>query len=439
MSGPGKPTRREKLAWCFFDFANSSFTTVIVTVVFAQYFIAVVVPGKSYRGLHEDSWWALAGAVSNGLVILSAPLIGAMADQRARKKRYLLHSYLACIAATALLTLSGPEWVLPALGLFIAGNVAFGTGENLIAGFLPELAGHEEMGRLSAAGWTLGYFGGLASLFVALLFVNAGLVEWTCAATAAFFGLAGLPTFLWLRERATPAPKRAREPLFQAAFGRLRETFGERRRYRDLFTFLASILLFQGGIAIVVAFAAIFAKEEIGLDDQQVIILFVGLQFAAAAGAWVFGHLQDRVGSKPTLFLSLAVWILAVVCVWASHGPGLFFVASALAGIGMGSSQAASRAVVGVFCPSGREAEWFGLWGLATKGAALIALILYAALVNFADRRAAILGVTTALFAGGMAVLTRVNIARGMKMARETANSERAETADSLAPPRPDP
>ena len=411
MSQRPAPSVREKLAWCLFDFANSSYTTVILTVVYARYFVGVIIEGDQWHGLHEDTWWAAAGVISNLVVIFSAPIIGALADRVAGKKRYLLFSTIACVVATASLSLWGAGMVIPALVCVILATTAFSTGENLIAGFLPELAKPDEMGRLSAYGWTIGYFGGLGALGVALFLVESDNTALVPAATAAFFALAALPTFVLLSERASPVASRVRP--FEAAFGGLRKTWRERRRWRDLFTFLGAILLFQGGVYIVVSFAAIYAEQEIGMADTDIILMFIALQVAAALGAYAFGFIQDHGGSRRALLLSLAVWIAAVLLAWQAFTANGIWVAGMLAGVAMGSSQSASRALVGMFCPPGREGEWFGLWGLATKASAVLGLAWYGILMALTDDRRFAILMALPLFVGGLVVLAFVNPERG--------------------------
>ena len=416
-------TRKEKLAWAGFDFANSSFTTVIITVVYAKVFTGSIVPADEagnpqFWGWHGDSWWAFAQVISQVAVLLTAPLVGTLADRLASKKRFLFISALVCVVSTASLVIPQQGQVLFAWLLVVVANFAFSTGENLVGGFLPELADQEEMGRLSALGWTIGYFGGLAALVLSLGLVNTGWVRWVPLGVAAFFALSALPTFLFLRERAQP--RQSTQGLLRESFGELRKTWGERHRWRDLFRFLWSILFFQAGVAVVVAFSAIYGTEVIGLTDGGIIRLFIALQIAAAAGAWLFGQIQDRVGSLPALSGSILVWILAVILAWLSQGPELYVVSGILAGLAMGGSQCASRALVGLFCPKGREGEWFGLWGLATKAAAVLGLLFYSLQIQFlgGDRRTAILA-TGLLFAAGLVLLLRVDMKRGMAAAQE--------------------
>ena len=412
------PTRREKLAWCLFDFANSSFVTVVVTVVFSRSFAIRIVGPEGHLGLSGETWWSAGLIISQVLVLLSAPVIGAMADRAAAKKRYLFRSYLACVVSTAALTFCGPGAVLPALLLFIAANVAFSTGENLISGFLPELAPPEEMGRLSGYGWALGYFGGLGALALALPLAKEA-PELTNLTTAGFFALAGLPTFLLLRERARPSAELKRKGLIQLAFGELRTTLQQRSRYRDLFVFLGAVMLFQAGIVVVIAFSSIYAEKEIGMDDQEIILLFIYLQVAAALGAFAFGFFQDWVGSRPALMVSILLWIVTIVLAGTAQTKLQFTAAGVLAGISMGPTQSASRALVGMLCPEGREAEWFGLWGLATKSAAVLGPLYFAVVREFSDLRTAVLG-SVAFFAAGLLVLSSVNVARGRQAAGRT-------------------
>ena len=410
-------TGREKLSWCLFDFANSSFTTVIVTVIFGPTFQSLIVPGR-YAGLKGETWWALALAGSQVLVLLTAPWIGARADRGAAKKRYLFRSWIACWVFTALLFFMGPGMVLPAFFLFIAANLSFSIGENLIAAFLPELASPEEMGRLSGLGWAVGYAGGLIALLLALPFAKGGSLEglrWTNLTTAAFFALAGLPTFLWLKERAVPRPRpRTGGSPITRAFRDTWKSLGQRKAHPDLFAFLLALVLFQAGVACVVGFSSIYAKDEIGFSSQDLIRLFIGLQIAAGVGALLFGYLQDWMGSRRTLLISLFLWCVAVIVAWKTQRGDVagFTVAGILSGLAMGSTQSASRAVVGLLCPRGSEGEWFGLWGLAVKLAGVLGPLSFGFVAEVGNLRNALLG-TLLLFLGGILLLFRVNMERG--------------------------
>ncbi|MBI4602031.1 MAG: MFS transporter, partial [Planctomycetes bacterium] len=157
-------SRREVLAWCFFDFANSSYTTMISTFTFALYFTKTVAREAGLAPEAGDFLWGLGVAASQGIVLLTAPVVGAIADFSGSKKRFLFLSYLGCVLGTACLGLVGPGDVALGFTLFVVSNVFYSAGENLIAAFLPEITTPERMGRVSGLGWALGYLGGLGSL-----------------------------------------------------------------------------------------------------------------------------------------------------------------------------------------------------------------------------------------------------------------------------------
>jgi UMF1 family MFS transporter len=399
----GQPVRRrEILGWCCFDFANSAFTTIIITVVYAVYFQKVVAGGDA----HAAGWWGTALAASQLVVILLAPFAGALADVTARKKLFLMGTAVACSVATAALYFVGPGEVALALLLVMAANIAFSLSENFCAAFLPEISTPENVGRISGYGWSFGYFGGLLSLVLALLIIRSGegRVPWTFLMTGVFFFGASLPTLLLLRERARARVLGAGESALTLGWRQLARIKEELPRHRTLAVFFLALTVFLSGLLAVVAFAALYATEVIGMTQQEVIGLFVLLQLAGVAGAFGFGYLQDRTGPKPALVLALLLWI--VVCVWAalSRSKGEFYLISSLAGVGMGALQSAARAVVSSLTPPGRGGEFFGYWGFFGKLAGVIGPLVFGWLVAFGGYRVAIL-VNAGFFVAGLLIL----------------------------------
>lgn len=404
-----------------FDFANSGYTTVVLTTIFNAYFVGVVAAG-AVAG-RATLIWSVAIAVANLLVLLSAPIIGAIADESASKKRLLAVSTLGCVAGTAMLGFAGPSDVTWAVTWVIVATLMFSTGENLIAAFLPEIAKPNEMGRISALGWTLGYFGGLLVLGLSLAIVKTGEARGASAAeyvgqvmwlTAVAFALASLPTFLWLRERARPRGRETPWQVARGAFMRLRETLTHVRAHRDLFRFLVTIAVYQSGVYTVIVLAAVFAQEVMGFSTQDTIVMVLVVNVAAALGAFVFGHVQDRIGSVRALAITLLIWIAALAVAYLAAARAGFWIAASLIGISMGASQSAGRALVGLFTPPERCAEYFGLWGLATKLAAIVGPLNYGliAWMTGGDHRSALLG-TAIFFVAGLALLATVDEARG--------------------------
>ncbi len=409
-----------------YDFANSGYTTVVLTAVFNAYFVGVVAAGA---GTGTDTFlWTLATSIANALVLLSAPVVGAMADHGAHKKRFLAISTVGCVLSTAALATVGAGDIALGMMLLVVSAFFFHTGEDLIAGFLPEIARPADMGRVSAYGWSLGYLGGLAVLGLCLGYIHlagqrgvsaADAVPATLLITAAAFALAALPTFLWLRERARPQPLKRGQTILAAGWLRVRETMTHLRRHRDLFRFLIALALYYSGIYAVIVLAAVYAQKVMGFTTTDTLFLILVVNLTAAIGAFGFGLIQDRIGSQRTLVLTLMLWIVAVFMAWAADTRAMFWLAANLVGIAMGSSQSAGRAIVGLFSPRARTAEFFGLWGVAGKLAAVIGPPVYGLTVYLTrgDHRLALLSITV-FFIAGLLVLLTVDEPRGRRASR---------------------
>ena len=412
---------REVWAWSMYDFANSGYTTVVITAVFSAYFVGAVA-GKAPWATFA---WTAALSVSYLLILLTAPLVGAWADAHAAKKRLLLYSTVGCVLLTAALWFATPGAVVAALLLVALSNYFFGTGENLIAAFLPELANSQAMGRVSGWGWAFGYLGGIVSLGLCLVYITwaggqgqtAGqFVPAAMLITAALFALAATPTFLLLKERAQP------QPAMKNPWGRVMQTVREAVRYRDLRRFLLCILFYQAGIAAVIALAAIYAQEAMKFTQQQTIVLVLVVNVTAAAGAFGFGYLQDAIGHVRAMALILVGWIAMIATAYFAVDAPTFWVAANLAGLCMGSSQAAGRAIVGYLSPRTREGEFFGLWGLAVKAASIFGPLTYGAVtwIFEGNHRLGILAVG-AYFIVGLALLAGLDVERGRRAATQSA------------------
>ncbi|MFP5381525.1 MAG: MFS transporter [Gammaproteobacteria bacterium] len=406
-----------------YDFANSGYTTVVITAVFGAYFVAAVAGNAPWATFA----WTLALSVSYALVMFTAPLIGAWADAYAGKKRLLWFTTLGCVGFTALLFFAGPGALVLAIGALVLSNYFFGTGENLIAAFLPELARPRALGRVSGWGWSLGYVGGLVSLGASLVWIGwaqgRGLgadefVPVSMLITAALFALASLPTLLLLRERAVPRPQaRARD-----AWSEVRHTLGHLQQLPDLRRFLVCTVLYQAGIQAVITLAAIYASQVFHFDTAQTIQLVLLVNVTAALGAFIFGHVQDRIGHVRAIAVTLVGWLGMVLLAWAAPDERMFWVAANLAGLCMGASQSAGRAMVGLLAPPARQAEFFGLWGLAVKLASILGPLTYGAAswLTAGDHRQSLL-VTGSFFVAGMVALRGIEAGRGWRAAHRFA------------------
>ncbi len=412
--------RREVFGWAMYDFANSGYTTVVLTAVFNAYFVSTVAGGQDWATLA----WTLALGASYAIVMVAGPIVGAWADAHAAKKRALLLSTVGCVAGTAALALVGPGDVALAIALLIVSNVAYSMGENLTASFLPELARPAAVGKVSGWGWSLGYVGGLLALGLGLAWVMgadargstaAQAVPGTMLITAAVFAAASAFTFALLRERAVPVPA---SEVASHAFARLARTAKEALAYRDLLAVFACGTCYQAGVATVITLSAIYAEQVMGFGMKETILLILALNVTAGIGAFGFGYAQDRLGKVPALRYTLWAWIAMVAVAWGATTSAQFWVAANLAGLAMGSSQSAGRALVAYFAPPSRTGEFFGLWGTATRLASILGPVTYGVVtwITSGNHRLAI-ACTGAFFLVALGFLAQVDEGRGREAA----------------------
>ena len=417
--------KREVFGWAMYDFANSGYTTVVLTAVFNVYFIGVVAQGAGWGTLA----WTLALSASNLLVLVLMPSIGAWADAHAAKRRLLIIATVACVVTTALLALAGRGDLWLAVAAIVLSNFFYAVGESITAAFLPELARHEAMGRVSGWGWSFGYFGGMLSLGLCLAYVlyaqkqgqtAAEFVPVTMLITAVIYGAAACVTFALLKERARPQATAL--SARRSAYAALSESWRKAQPYTDFKRLLLCAVFYQAGIAVVIALAAVYADQVMKFSQGDTMALVFIVNIAAAVGAFAFGYWQDRLGHKRALAVTLLVWIAMVLIAALTESRAMFWLAAALAGLAMGSSQSCGRAMAGTLIPAARLAEFFGLWTFAVRLAAIIGPITYGLVTWLTDNnhRLAILA-TGSFFVIGLALLRRVNMQRGTALGLRAA------------------
>jgi UMF1 family MFS transporter len=410
--------KREVFGWAMYDFANSGYTTVVLTAVFNAYFVAGVAAGADWATLA----WTAALGVSRAVCMVTMPTLGAYADVRAAKKRLLMITTVLCVLTTAGLAAVGPGDVALAVVLIVLSNLFYAYGESLTAAFLPELSRPDALGRVSGWGWSFGYFGGMLTLGLGLAYVifaqqrgqsASEFVPVTMWITALVYGGASVATFVLLKERAVPQPQ-AGDESFAASMARLRQTWSHARRYADFMWLMVCGFFYQAGIAVVIALAAVYAEQVLGFKQTDTMLLVFLVNIAAALGAFAFGYFQDRIGHKPALGVTLLGWVVMTVLAYAATTPALFWVAAVIAGLCMGSSQSAGRAMVGVFAPRERLAEYFGLWTFATSLASIVGPLTYGAVtwLTAGNHRLAIVS-TGLFFVIGWLAIRPIDVRRG--------------------------
>ena len=417
--------RREVLSWAGYDFANSGYTTVVLTAVFNAYFVSVVANGADWR----TAAWTVTLAVSNTAVMIAMPIIGAYADLHARKQWLLRLSTIGCVASTAALALAGRGDVAIAVVAVVISNFFFQVGVSLIGAFLPEIARPNALGKVSGWGWSFGYLGGLATLAVCLAYVMwaqgqgraaEDFVPVTMLITAGIFALASLPTLFILKERAIPQSQASLE-VVRSSMSRLASTLKNIGRYRDFARLLVCGAFYQAGVAVVIALAAIYADEVMQFSYNQTIMLVLVVNITAAIGAFAFGYMQDLLGHKQALALTLVLWIAMTAVASLATTATLFWISANLAGLAMGSSQSAGRAMVGLFAPPTRLAEFYGLWTLAVQVAAIVGPLTYGVVVYLTDNNHRLgMMITGGFFVIGLLLIASIDIERG-RAAKEAA------------------
>ena len=415
---------RRILAWCLFDWANSPYTTLVVTFIYSAYFAQAFAPDV----VTGTAWWSRAVAFAGLTVALLAPLVGALADRGGLRIRLLAMATATCVVATGALAFvapGSPRSALLALILFALADIGFELGMLFYNALLTTVAKPEQLGRVSGYGWALGYAGGLVALVIALVGFVQPAVPWfgitreggfnfraTCLLAAVWLAVFSLPLFITLRG-AQPAAARVD---VRAAFGELAATFRSVRRYRDAVLFLVSRLLFNDGLITVFAFGGIYAAGTFGMTLAEVIQFGIAINVAAGLGAFLFGFVDDRIGGKRTVLLScLALAAATALAVWAPTRTW-FWVAGMMIGIFAGPNQAASRSLMARFAPAGSENEFFGFFAFSGRLTAFAGpLLLGLATQWFGSQRA---GVATVLlfFLVGAALLLRVDERRGQAM-----------------------
>ena len=414
-------SKKEIWAWSAFDFANSGYTTVVLTAVFNAYFVGVICGNASWATL----LWTTVIAASNILSIVLMPFIGAAADLKANKKFWVILMSLLCILGTLGLYFTSDGSILLAIAMVIISNFGYNVGETLNSAFLPELAPAESLGKVSGWGWSFGYCGGLLTLGISLVIVSImqangaqaqDYVPYTMLVTAIVFLIAATPLALWLKERATPRTHARFLTLVKESQASLVTTFKSLPQHKNFAYLVASGLFFQAGIAVVVTLAAIYANQVMGFSEAETIFMVLLVNVTAAIGAFAFGYIEDRIGHKYALMLTLVVWLGMIGVGYFAETKPVFWVAANLAGIAMGSSQSAGRALVGALAPSSQTAAFYSFWNMALWIANIIGPMTYGILtwVTNNDHRFALLA-TGMFFVIGLILLVPIQLKKEPK------------------------
>ncbi len=421
--------RKEIVAWASYDFANSAFTTLIVTFIFSQYFAERIVDDPIRGGV----LWTRAVQVSAILVALIMPVLGAIADYSGRKKRFLLTATVACVLATSALFWMKPGDALLAAGIFVFANVAYEITQAFYNSFLPEISTRRNIGRISGFGWGLGYIGGLACLALALGMVSGWLpeedflhVRATNLLVAGWFLLFSIPMLTVVRERAE---RRSASigAYVRGGFARLGDTLGHLRQYREAAKLLIARLIYNDGLVTVFSMAAIYVGGVYGMETRDVLIMAIAVNVAAGLSAMAFGFVNDRIGGKKTIAFTIVVLIAATLFgAWAPD-PKTFWIAAIAVGMMVGPNQAASRSLLGSFVPERKQGELFGFYAFSGKLASVLGPLTYGLILQATESHRLAMGSIVVFFAVGFLALMTVREEEGIEAARSLSQETGAD------------
>ena len=408
---------RALFAWCLYDWANSAFPTVITTFVFATYFTKGIAPDP----VSGTAYWGYAMSGSALAVALAGPILGAFADHAGRRKPWIFGFTTLCVVLTAALWFARPEpsFVLFALLLAASANFAFEMGMIFYNAMLPDLAFSRRIGRLSGWAWGLGYAGGLSCLVVGLvLFVQpdppyfgldreaAEHVRITAPLVAVWFGLFSLPLLRW-----TPDSPASGLGLCEAAkrgLSTLAATLKRVRDYRQIARFLLARMIYTDGLNTLFAFGGIYAAGTFGMGFTEIMVFGIGLNVAAGLGAAVFGWIDDAIGSKRTILISIAALTLFTGAMLMVDTKTLLWVAGLGLSVFVGPAQAASRTMMARLAPEHLRTEMFGLYALSGKATAFLGPALLGWVTVTMDSQRWGMATILAFFAVGAILLLRV-------------------------------
>jgi len=437
--------QREQRGWYFYDWANSAFSTTVVTVFLGPYLTTIAENAADSRGfvhplgipVRDGSFFSYVVGLSVALQVIVLPVTGAIADRTRRKKQMLaLFAYIGAAATIGMWFLQGERYLLGG-ALFLIANLAFGASVVVYNSFLPEIAEPDERDRVSARGWALGYLGGGLLLVVNLALYTArdrlGVSEGDAVRISILS--AGLWWAIWtivplrgLQNRRAPAGFEAASEtggVVSGGFGQLARTLREARSFPQTLLFLVAYLFYNDGIQTVIVLAAVYGDKELGLGQTTLIVAILLVQFVAFAGALVMGRMAKSYGAKRVILSSLILWTAVLVAAFFLQAGAVaqFYLLALLIGFVLGGSQALSRSLFSQMIPPGREAEYFGLYEISERGTSWMGPIAFGLVYQATGSyRTAIIALVV-FFVVGFLLLTRVDVRRAI---REAGNEEPA-------------
>ncbi|MYC14768.1 MAG: MFS transporter [Gemmatimonadetes bacterium] len=428
---PKTTNRKTIISWMMYDFANSSFANNVTTFIYAAFFTKVIAENE----IIGTALWSRGVGIIMLVVALLSPPLGALSDQGGYRKRFLIFFTFLAVIFTALLYFPQKGQATYALTLYIIACICFEMGIVFYNAFLPDIAPSERIGRISGQAWGVGYFGGLLSMAVLMVgFVSAetpwfGLTKETHAhiratniGVAIWFAIFSLPALFYLP--APPARQTGDKLSLAASYQRILQTFRELQRYREIFKLLLARLVYNDGLITVFAFGGIYAAGTFGFTFEEVLFFGIIVNIAAGIGAWCFGYLDDRLGGKLTIQITLVGFVIAAIIAVVPQEKIWFWIAGLLVGLFAGPNQSASRSLMGRFVPQNKETEFYGFYAFSGKATAFLGPLLMGVITQASGSQRYGMATVGLFFILGGLLLRSVDEQKGIRMAREKTSSE---------------
>lgn len=396
-------SKKKVFIWTLFDFANTSFSIVVVTFVYAVYFKKVVAEGKPIG----DLYWSIGTSLAMIITAIISPVLGAIADYSAGKKRFLLFFTLLCIAATSLLFFIGRGEVFWGVVLFVLANIGFEAGLVFYDSFLPEITEPKNFGRVSGYGFAMGYLGSLATLAIIYPFIQAEMIKESFPVAALFFLIFAIPLFVYLKDNRKI--KSEKISYFNIGVSRVWNTISNLKNYKNLAIFLLAYFFYIEGVNTIIFFSGNYASTTLGFTESELLIFFLTVQTTAIAGSVILGIIADSIGQKKTIIITLIMWLVTVLFAYLAQDKSSFYIVGLIAGAAMGSSQSTSRSLMSKLTPPEKKTEFFGFYSFFGKSSAIIGPLVFG-FVSFisGDQRLAIFSIGI-FFLTGLIILLWVN------------------------------
>ena len=396
--------KKQIFYWSLFDFANSTYATIVLAFVFAIYFTSTIAEGKPIG----DFYWSLGINIAMIFSAVLNPVCGAIADYSNNKKKFLFFFTILAVIPTALMYFTGPGTILFGLVLLIFSNIGFQTGLTFYDAFIKEITEEKYYNKVSGIGYAVGYAGSLLS--VGLVFPlkdNPNLLFLVCAV---LFMVFSLPLFLFLKEKKNEAAEKINYVSY--GFKKVGETIKNISQHYNLKWFLISYFFFIDAVNTIIFFSGIYAAKTLSFSITELAIFFLLVQITALTGSLIFGYAGDKIGIRKSIVITLVIWILITLAVYFTNDKNSFFIIGAFAGTFLGATQSLSRAMMAKLTPDNMKATLFGFYSLLEKTSTLLGPLAFG-LVSWlsGSQKMAVLSVGF-FFLVGMLLLRKVKEAK---------------------------